>query len=105
MTSAGSNPSKKCVGGRPANGKGIQIGERWPPGVIEQIDDWRHQQSDIPGWPEAIRHLIEPAKSEEQQMKYMALVEQLEFSHWLIIAGVALVLLGVIGMIASRTGR
>ena len=33
----------------------------------------------------------------------MALVEQIEPSHWLIIVGVALVLFGVVGIVTSRT--
>ena len=37
-------------------------------------------------------------------MQYWAFVEQLELSHWLIIAGVALVLFGAVGIVVRRTG-
>jgi hypothetical protein len=37
-------------------------------------------------------------------MQYWAFVEQLELSHWLIIAGVALVLFGVVGIVVRRAG-
>jgi hypothetical protein len=53
---------KRCdqkIRGRRATGRGIQIGERWSPRAIEQIDDWRRQQLDVPGRPEAIRRLVE----------------------------------------------
>ncbi len=52
-------PIRRQSRGRPATEKGIQVGERWPPGAIAQIDDWRHQQLDLPGRPEAIRRLVE----------------------------------------------
>jgi hypothetical protein len=58
MASAGKNVPKKSRG-RPATGKGTQVGERWPSRAIEQIDEWRHQQLDLPGRPEAIRRLVE----------------------------------------------
>jgi hypothetical protein len=58
MASAGKEEPKKSRG-RPATGKGVQVGERWSPGAIEQIDDWRRQQLDVPGRPEAIRRLVE----------------------------------------------
>ena len=58
MASARKDVTKKSRG-RPATGKGIQVGERWSPGAIEQIDDWRRQQLDLPGRPEAIRRLVE----------------------------------------------
>jgi hypothetical protein len=45
--------------GRPATGKGIQVGERWSPEAIREIDDWRRKQEDLPGRPEAIRRLVE----------------------------------------------
>ena len=55
MASARKDVTKKSRG-RPATGKGVQVGERWS---IEQIDDWRRQQLDVPGRPEAIRRLVE----------------------------------------------
>ena len=57
MASARNNVSQRSRG-RPATGEVIQVGERWPQ-AIEQIDDWRHQQSGLPGRPEAIRQLVE----------------------------------------------
>ena len=35
-------------------------------------------------------------------MEYVALVEQLDLSHWLIIGGVAFVLFGVVGIVVRR---
>jgi hypothetical protein len=45
--------------GRPPTGTGIQVGERWSPEALARIDDWRRQQADLPGRPEAIRRLVE----------------------------------------------
>jgi hypothetical protein len=45
--------------GRPVTGVGIQVGERWSPEALERIDEWRGQQEDKPGRPEAIRRLVE----------------------------------------------
>jgi hypothetical protein len=45
--------------GRPATGKGLQVGERWSPEAIREIDDWRREHPDLPGRPEAIRRLVE----------------------------------------------
>jgi hypothetical protein len=50
---------RKKSRGRRATGKGIQVGERWPSRAIEQIDEWRHLQSELPGRPEAVRRLVE----------------------------------------------
>ena len=58
MASARKDVTKNSRG-RPPTGKGIQIGERWSPRAIEQIDDWRCQQLDVPNRPEAIRRLVE----------------------------------------------
>jgi hypothetical protein len=49
----------KKLRGRPATGTGIQVGERWTPEAILEIDRWRRLQSDMPGRPEAIRRLVE----------------------------------------------
>jgi hypothetical protein len=38
-------------------------------------------------------------------MEYVALVEQLDLSHWLIIGGVAFVLFGVVGIVVRRAGN
>lgn len=45
--------------GRPATGVGIQIGTRWPPAIVRLVDDWRRDQQDLPGRPEAVRRLVE----------------------------------------------
>jgi len=58
MASARKDVTKKSRG-RPATGKGVQVGERWSSRAIEQIDEWRHLQVDLPGRPEAIRRLVE----------------------------------------------
>jgi hypothetical protein len=58
MEAARKNATRKSRR-RPTTGKGIQVGERWSPGTIDQIDDWRRQQLDPPGRPEAIRRLVE----------------------------------------------
>ena len=49
----------KKARGRPATGKGVQVGERWSPDALQRIDDWRRKQVDLPGRPEAIRRLVE----------------------------------------------
>ncbi|WP_051375990.1 hypothetical protein [Bradyrhizobium sp. USDA 3256] len=58
MKSASKKVTKKSRG-RPATGVGIQVGERWSPEAIAEIDDWRRNQADMPGRPEAIRRLVE----------------------------------------------
>jgi hypothetical protein len=58
MKSAVKNDTKKSAG-RPATGIGIQIGTRWPPGIVRLVDEWRRDQDDLPGRPEAIRRLVE----------------------------------------------
>ncbi|MHC2619419.1 hypothetical protein ACVIW2_001451 [Bradyrhizobium huanghuaihaiense] len=58
MKSARKIVTKKSRG-RPLTGTGIQVGERWSPEAIAAIDDWRRNQSDLPGRPEAIRRLVE----------------------------------------------
>jgi hypothetical protein len=35
-------------------------------------------------------------------VEYVAIVEQLDLSHWLIIGGVAFVLFGVVGIVVRR---
>jgi hypothetical protein len=45
--------------GRPATGKGTQVGERWSEEALQRIDKWRRQEADLPGRPEAIRRLVE----------------------------------------------
>jgi hypothetical protein len=58
MKSARKIGTKKSPG-RPATGIGLQIGARWAPETLEEIDDWRRKQDDLPGRPEAIRRLVE----------------------------------------------
>jgi hypothetical protein len=58
MKSASKKDTKKSRG-RPATGVGIQIGTRWSPEIVDHVDAWRRQQSDLPGRPEAIRRLVE----------------------------------------------
>lgn len=58
MKGAKVSVTKKSVG-RPATGVGIQIGMRWQESILEQIDDWRRHQSDLPSRTEAIRRLVE----------------------------------------------
>jgi hypothetical protein len=38
---------------------GELVGVRVQPGMAKQLDDWRRQQDDLPGRPEAIRRLVE----------------------------------------------
>ena len=58
MKSATKKDTKKSRG-RPATGIGIQIGTRWPPEIVRLVDEWRREESDLPGRPEAIRRLVE----------------------------------------------
>jgi hypothetical protein len=37
-------------------------------------------------------------------MEYLAYVKQLELSHWLMIAGAAFIVFGVVGLIVRRAG-
>ncbi len=45
--------------GRPATGKGTQIGVRFQPADLAKIDEWRLRQNDLPSRAEAIRRLVE----------------------------------------------
>jgi len=38
---------------------GDLVGVRIQPAMAKQIDEWRRQQEDLPGRPEAIRRLVE----------------------------------------------
>jgi hypothetical protein len=58
MKSATKKDTKKSRG-RPATGIGIQIGTRWPPEIVRLVDEWRREEPDLPGRPEAIRRLVE----------------------------------------------
>jgi hypothetical protein len=58
MKSATKKDTKKSRG-RPATGVGIQIGTRWPPEIVRLVDEWRREEPDLPGRPEAIRRLVE----------------------------------------------
>ena len=50
------NRKKKRVG-RPRV-DALLIGVRVPPSGVTEIDNWRRQQADLPGRPEAIRRLV-----------------------------------------------
>jgi hypothetical protein len=58
MKSATKKDTKKSRG-RPATGIGIQIGTRWSPEIVRLVDEWRREEPDLPGRPEAIRRLVE----------------------------------------------
>jgi hypothetical protein len=58
MKTATKKVTKKSRG-RPATGQGIQVGERWSEEALARIDDWRREQEDLPGRPDAIRRLVE----------------------------------------------
>ena len=45
--------------GRPATGRDLQIGTRWPDETVALIDAWAAAQDDEPGRSEAIRRLVE----------------------------------------------
>jgi hypothetical protein len=47
--------------GPPATGIGTLIGVRIQPDDLELLDQWRNEQPDKPGRPEAIRRLVEMA--------------------------------------------
>ena len=49
----------KKRGRPPTTGTGAQIGMRWQGNVLSAIDEWRRQEDDLPGRPEAIRRLVE----------------------------------------------
>src|SRR5205085_2286368 len=53
------NVSTKNRRGRPATGANPVTGVRLPPELIKALDQWRRDQPDLPGRPEAIRRLIE----------------------------------------------
>lgn len=50
--------SKKRKPGRPKVGSTL-VGVRLPPAELGVIDEWRRQQDNRPGRPEAIRRLVE----------------------------------------------
>jgi hypothetical protein len=58
MKAARENGTKKKRG-RPATGRGLQIGARWPDETVAMIDAWAASQEDELGRPEAIRRLVE----------------------------------------------
>jgi hypothetical protein len=54
------NVSTQNKRGRPSAGGANPItGVRLPPELLETLDNWRRDQPDLPGRPEAIRRLIE----------------------------------------------
>src|SRR5436305_1973016 len=61
--------NKKKIG-RPLTGVGTLVGQRWRDVQLEQIDQWRKAQPDLPGRAEAIRRLVElglPANHKRKQ--------------------------------------
>jgi len=58
MKSARKNGTKKRRG-RPATGRGLQIGTRWSDEIVALIDAWAATQDDEPGRSDAIRRLVE----------------------------------------------
>jgi hypothetical protein len=50
--------NKKKIG-RPPTGVGTLVGQRWREDQLDEIDQWRRRQSDMPGRAEAIRRLVE----------------------------------------------
>ena len=58
MKSARKNGTKKRRG-RPATGRGLQIGTRWSDETVAMIDAWAAAQDDEPGRSVAIRRLVE----------------------------------------------
>jgi hypothetical protein len=57
MSATNKKDTKKRPG-RPATGVGIQVGTRWSPEIIDQIDQWRKREADKPARPKAIRRLV-----------------------------------------------
>ena len=58
MKAARVSDNKKKIG-RPLTGVGTLVGQRWRDVQLEQIDQWRKAQPDLPGRAEAIRRLVE----------------------------------------------
>jgi hypothetical protein len=46
---------------------GTLIGVRLQPEPLAKLDDWRRQQEDLPGRPEAIRQLLEGALDKKKR--------------------------------------
>lgn len=54
-----SNTDTNKSRGRPiSTGTGTQVGARWHDAELNEIDDWRRNQEDIPTRAEAIRRLV-----------------------------------------------
>jgi hypothetical protein len=58
MKKARVSDNKKKIG-RPATGVGTLVGQRWREDQLDEIDQWRRGQADMPGRAEAIRRLVE----------------------------------------------
>jgi hypothetical protein len=58
MKKARVSDNKKKIG-RPATGVGTLVGQRWREDQLDEIDQWRRDQPDMPGRAEAIRRLVE----------------------------------------------
>jgi Family of unknown function (DUF5677) len=61
------NKAKKI--GRPATGKGTQVGTRWHEPLLSMIDAWATNQDDKPPRAEAIRRLVEQALAVPKRTK------------------------------------
>jgi hypothetical protein len=48
---------------------GDLVGVRIQPDMAKKIDDWRRQQNDLPGRPEAIRRLVTQALDKQGKTK------------------------------------
>lgn len=51
------NSAKKSRGRPPVESEAVNVRLAVP--ALKDIDDWRRQQDDLPGRPEAIRRLVE----------------------------------------------
>ncbi|BBC00191.1 CopG family transcriptional regulator [Bradyrhizobium elkanii] len=58
MKSSTINSAKKSRRGRPAV-ESDAVNVRMTIEALKDLDDWRRQQEDLPGRPEAIRRLVE----------------------------------------------
>ena len=68
MKSSIINSAKKSKRGRPpVESEAINV--RMTAGALKALDDWRRQQVDLPGRPEAIRRLVEQALDSRPKRK------------------------------------
>jgi hypothetical protein len=67
MTSKSYKAKIKRMGRPPVDTAPINV--RFAAEVIQEIDDWRRHQADLPGRPEAIRRLVEQALEKQGKSK------------------------------------